>query len=46
RWSQGSERVIGSGGLLDIKRQPTLPFNGYAEQVEGLYQGLNLRKNF
>lgn len=46
RWSQGSERVIGSGGLLDIKRQPTLPFNGYAEQVEGLYQGLDLRKNF
>lgn len=46
RWSQASERVIGSGGILDVKRQPTLLYNGYAEQVASLYRGLDLRKNF
>ncbi|WP_058910782.1 protein-methionine-sulfoxide reductase catalytic subunit MsrP [Entomohabitans teleogrylli] len=46
RWSQASERVIGPGGVLDVKRQPTLLFNGYADQVAGLYRGLNLRENF
>ncbi|EJS89596.1 TMAO/DMSO reductase [Pasteurella multocida subsp. multocida str. Anand1_buffalo] len=46
RWSQASERVIGSGGLLSVKRQPTLLFNGYAEQVAHLYQDLDLRTHF
>lgn len=46
RWSQASERVIGSGGVLDVKRQPTLLFNGYADQVASLYKGLDLRENF
>jgi len=46
RWSQASERFIGSGGILDVKRQPTLLFNGYAEQVASLYHGLDLRENF
>ncbi|RPH27300.1 protein-methionine-sulfoxide reductase catalytic subunit MsrP [Buttiauxella warmboldiae] len=46
RWSQASERFIGSGGVLDVKRQPTLLFNGYAEQVASLYRGLNLQENF
>ncbi|BFU59927.1 MULTISPECIES: protein-methionine-sulfoxide reductase catalytic subunit MsrP [Rodentibacter] len=46
RWSQASERVIGSGGLFNVKRQPTLLFNGYAEQVAHLYDGLDLRKNY
>ncbi|MEJ4046024.1 protein-methionine-sulfoxide reductase catalytic subunit MsrP [Erwinia sp. SLM-02] len=46
RWSQASERVIGSGGILDVKRQPTLLYNGYAEQVASLYHGLDLRENF
>jgi len=46
RWSQESERFIGSGGILDVKRQPTLLFNGYADQVASLYRGLNLRENF
>ncbi|AWX14770.1 mononuclear molybdenum enzyme YedY [Mergibacter septicus] len=46
RWSQASERVIGSGGLFSIKRQPTLLFNGYADQVASLYTGLDLRKNY
>lgn len=46
RWSQASERFIGSGGILDVKRQPTLLFNGYSEQVASLYRGLDLRENF
>jgi sulfoxide reductase catalytic subunit YedY len=41
RWSQASERRIG-----DFGRRPTLPFNGYAEQVEGMYSGLDLKVNF
>ena len=41
RWSQASERRIG-----ELSRRPTLPFNGYAEQVAGLYAGLDLRENF
>lgn len=39
RWSQGSERRIGETG-----RRPTLPFNGYAEQVADLYAGMNLQE--
>lgn len=47
RWSQASERRVGSGlSSLFKGRQPTLPFNGYAEQVASLYQGLDLRRNF
>lgn len=46
RWSQATERFIGSGGILDVKRQPTLLFNGYAGQVASLYRGLDLRENF
>ncbi len=41
RWSQATERRIG-----DFKRQPTLMFNGYADQVASLYSGLDLRKYF
>ena len=44
RWSQASERVIGAG--LFAPRKPTLMFNGYAEQVAHLYEGLDLRKNY
>ena len=44
RWSQARERKIGAG--LFNPRVPTLPFNGYAEQVAGLYRGMDLRKNF
>jgi len=44
RWSQKRERRIGSGSLLS--RQPTLPFNGYADQVASLYSGMDLRKFF
>jgi len=41
RWSQASERRIG-----EFRKRPTLPFNGYAEQVASLYQGMDLRANF
>jgi sulfoxide reductase catalytic subunit YedY len=44
RWSQASERHIG-GSLFD-QRRPTLPFNGYAAEVAGLYSGMDLRKYF
>ena len=44
RWSQASERRIG-GGLFS-PRIPTLMFNGYAEEVERLYAGMDLTKNF
>jgi sulfoxide reductase catalytic subunit YedY len=39
RWSQATERRIG-----ELARRKTLPFNGYAEQVASLYQGMDLRK--
>ncbi len=42
RWSQATERRIGGG--LFAKRQDTLMFNGYADQVAGLYAGMDLRK--
>ena len=41
RWSQKRERRIG-----ELGRRPTLPFNGYAEQVAGLYAGMDLREHF
>jgi sulfoxide reductase catalytic subunit YedY len=41
RWSQKEERVIGQ-----LFRKPTLMFNGYADQVASLYNGMDLRKNF
>ena len=45
RWSQKTERKIGEGGLF-AQRHPTLPFNGYADQVASLYAGMDLRKFF
>jgi sulfoxide reductase catalytic subunit YedY len=41
RWSQATERRIG-----EFRRRPTLPFNGYADQVGGLYAGMDLRRFF
>jgi methionine sulfoxide reductase catalytic subunit len=35
RWSQASEQLIGTD-----ERRPTLLFNGYAEQVAQLYEGI------
>jgi sulfoxide reductase catalytic subunit YedY len=40
RWSQASERRIG-----ELGRRETLMFNGYAEEVAALYEGMDLRKN-
>lgn len=39
RWSQATERRIG-----EFFRRETLMFNGYADQVESLYSGMDLRK--
>lgn len=44
RWSQASHRMIGDG--LFSKKQPTLMFNGYADQVASLYAGMDLAQNF
>jgi len=41
RWSQSSERRIG-----ETSRRPTLPFNGYSDEVASLYAGMDLKKNF
>ncbi len=41
RWSQATERRLGEFG-----KRPTLPFNGYADQVAALYRGMDLVKNF
>lgn len=41
RWTQAYERPIG-GGLFS-KRKPTLMFNGYASEVAGMYDGMDLR---
>lgn len=43
RWSQATERKI--GGLI-AKRQDTLMFNGYGEQVADLYKDLDLKANY
>ena len=41
RWSQKRERRIG-----EWRKRATLPFNGYASEVAGLYAGMDLRKYF
>lgn len=45
RWSQASERIIGSEGLFGAKRQDTQLFNGYTE-VADLYKDMNLHKYY
>ena len=42
RWSQATERRIGGG--LFTKRQPTLMFNGYQEDVAEMYKDMDLTK--
>jgi len=39
RWSQARERRIG-----EFFKRPTTMFNGYAEQVAGLYSGMDLNR--
>lgn len=41
RWSQATEQRIGETG-----RRETLMFNGYADEVAGLYAGMDLDANF
>jgi methionine sulfoxide reductase catalytic subunit len=41
RWSQATERRIG-----EFRKRPTLMFNGYGDQVAGLYAGMDLKKNY
>jgi methionine sulfoxide reductase catalytic subunit len=41
RWSQSTEHRIG-----EYLSRPTLLFNGYAEQVGKLYEGMDLRVNY
>lgn len=41
RWSQATERRIGETG-----RRETLLFNGYADEVAYLYEGMDLSENF
>lgn len=41
RWSQARERRIG-----EFFKRETLPFNGYAEQVAGLYTGMDLQRHY
>ena len=41
RWSQARERRLG-----EFFKRPTLMFNGYADQVASLYNGMDLKKNF
>jgi sulfoxide reductase catalytic subunit YedY len=43
RWSQATEHRIGESSF---RSRDTLLFNGYAEQVAHLYEGMDLRRNF
>ena len=46
RWSQATERRLGGGLLAEIRRRPTLPFNGYAGEVASLYSGMDLARYY
>lgn len=44
RWSQATERRIGGG--LFTRREETLMFNGYEDDVASLYKGMDLTEAF
>jgi sulfoxide reductase catalytic subunit YedY len=44
RWSQAHERRIDTSSFP--KTIPTQMFNGYGDQVAGMYAGMDLKKNF
>ncbi|MFN7024832.1 MAG: protein-methionine-sulfoxide reductase catalytic subunit MsrP, partial [Pseudorhizobium sp.] len=46
RWSQATEQRIGEGGFFSVANRPTLPFNGYGDEVASLYAGMDLKANF
>jgi len=41
RWTQAKERRLG-----EFQKRDTVMFNGYGEQVAGLYTGMDLRQNY
>jgi len=45
RWTQKRERRL-PNSLFDPNWRATLPFNGYAEEVASLYEGMDLRNYF
>ncbi len=45
RWSQATERRLPSS-LFNPNRIDTLPFNGYAEEVAGMYAGMDLSRYY
>lgn len=45
RWSQATERVLGTNRLI-APRRDTEMFNGYGEEVASLYAGMDLGKNY
>lgn len=45
RWSQKKERRL-PGSFFQSNLIPTLPFNGYGDQVASLYAGMDLRRYF
>ncbi len=48
RWSQAKERRLGGPTNIFgfVAKQPTLMFNGYEEEVSGLYQGMDLARYY
>ena len=44
RWSQARETIVGGGWLK--KKRDTLMFNGYADEVAHMYDGMDLAKHF
>lgn len=44
RWSQATERIIGSG--LFARRVPTRMFNGYGDHVASLYSSMDLSRYY
>lgn len=45
RWTQSRERRL-PGTLFNPNWRDTLPFNGYAREVAGLYRGMDLNRHF
>ena len=46
RWSQAKERRLGEGFLGQGLSRDTLMFNGYGDQVAGMYTGMDLIRNY
>ncbi|MBV9399253.1 MAG: protein-methionine-sulfoxide reductase catalytic subunit MsrP [Bryobacterales bacterium] len=46
RWTQAKERRLGEGFLGRGIEKDTVMFNGYGDQVAGMYTGMDLMKNY